>query len=487
MTAPRVVVVGGGITGLTAAYRLVRSGSPPGEVLLLEAADRLGGKLHTSVVDGMPVEDGADSFVLRKPWALDLARELGLEEELVVPGAEGAFVWAADGRLIPFPERSAFGVPARADLLLRWPGISVRGRLRALTDLLRPAGKGVGDVSLSALVRRRLGEEAATVLVEPLLAGIHAGDPDRMSVPATFPELLAWDQGHGSLLRGAKRSFRSARGEQKPIFGTVWSGLSRLVQALEEGVGPDRIRVGASVTGLGRSSSGYLVETGGQAIDADAIVMAIPAFEASRLLSRLSPEAARELAAIPYASTAVITLIYPEGTADRLPGRTGIIVPPDSRRITACTWVSRKWPREEYGRRAIVRCYVGRAGDESDVRMPEGDLVELVHGEVQAATPLGSSPEHSRVIRWPRSMPQYEVGHLERLTRLERGLAELPGIFLAGSAYRGVGIADCVRQANEAAGDVIRHLEALASVLEGAEHPQGSNGARDRKAITWPT
>jgi oxygen-dependent protoporphyrinogen oxidase len=465
----RVVVVGGGITGLTAAYRLVRSANgQPMEVTLLEASDHLGGKLLTVELDGLLLEGGADSFVVRKPWAVDLCKELGLGSELIVPASRGAYVWLG-GRLIPYPERSAFGIPASSGEILRWPGLSISGRLRAATEFLHRIRRSDADESIGSLISRRMGPEAARVLVGPLLAGLHAGDLDRLSVRATFPELVTWEQGHESLIRGSRLAVKAARKrsvastttmeagrvvERDAIFATVWGGLSRLVDTLEHAIDPSRIRLGAPVASLQRSDHGYIVETGAESLEADAVLLTTPAFETARLLSPLNDEAARLLAPIPYVSTAVVALVYPPDTGERLPEGTGFVVPPGDGLVTACTWVSRKWPPQQEDDRAVLRCFVGRAGEERALQMGDEELVEKVRLETEAAVPLDAAPDASRVIRWTRSMPQYEVGHLDRVSKLEECLGATPGVFVAGSAYRGIGIADCVRQAGEAAARV---------------------------------
>ena len=500
---PRVVVVGGGVAGLTLAYRLATrdNGQRPPEVLVLEADGRVGGKLRTIEVDGLQLEAGADSFVVRKPWAVDLCKELGLGEDLVKPGADGAFVWTR-GRLVPFPRASAFGVPSRARDLLSWPGLSRRGRMRAMADLYRRPFRGDGDRSLGELVRGRMGPDAARVLLGPLLAGIHAGDPDRLSVDATFPELGRWDRLHGSLIRGARATLRPPRtpaddegflGLRRrapdpagPLFTTLWHGLSSLADTLVASSGAAAVRVDAPVEAVRPAAGAYEVRLAGrgsegpEVIAADAVVLAVPAFEAARLLDPVVPAAAGELAGIPYASTAAVFGVYPVGSGSRLPEGTGFVVPIGERTITACTWVSRKWPRDGFGDRAVVRSYVGRAGDERALAMADEELAAAVAAEVRQAVPGLSDPEVGRVVRWDRSMPQYEVGHLNRVRRIEEALAAAPGLFVTGSAYRGVGIADCVRQANETAELVGAHLHG-----EAASRPAPADG--DREAISWST
>jgi oxygen-dependent protoporphyrinogen oxidase len=479
----RVAVVGGGITGLSAAQHVIERTGGDGrvEVLLLEAGGHLGGKIRSTDVGGLTVEAGADSFVVRKPWAVDLCRRMGLEDRVIIPGASGAYVWTHRG-LFAFPQRSAFGVPASVGGLLRWPGLSPRGRLRAIGELLLPPRRAVGDESLGGLARRRLGTEAARTLVEPLLAGLHGADPERQSVLATFPELASWERDHGSLIRASRRSLKEADqpGQgRKPLFASLWGGLDLLVSALAARIGGDRIRLDSPASVLSTEGGRYYVEAASEARShSEAVILATPAFESARLLAELNPGASAELRSIPYASTAVVILAYADGTAGRLPeDGSGFVVPVRERTITACTWYSRKWPHETYGGRALVRCFVGRAGDQDALELSDDELAAAVNREVQEVTPIGSAPEASRVVRWERSMPQYEVGHVQGLDRIEAALAVTPGIFLAGSAYRGVGIADCVRQGREAAEAALAYL--------GPAVPNRTDLDGEREAITW--
>ncbi|HJP64710.1 MAG TPA: protoporphyrinogen oxidase, partial [Actinomycetota bacterium] len=316
-----------------------------------------------------------------------------------------------------------------------------------------------------SLVTRRLGQEASESLVGPLLAGLHAGDADRLSVAATFPELRSWERDHGSLIRGSKASIKAARarngqGAEPAMFATVWTGLSRLVSVLVQAIGPERVVLDSPVASIHRSPGRWVVDVDGHERTAKAVVIAAPAFEAARLLDQESPHAASELAGIPYVSTGVVTMAYPPGTLTALPPGTGFIVPPNSglKAITACTFISSKWPRTEHANRAVVRCFVGRAGDESWMDSSDSKLVVAVSEDLRKAIGLERTPEAFRVTRWPRSMPQYDVGHLDRVARIEDALEETPGMFVVGSPYRGVGIADCVRQAGETASVVRAYL-----------------------------
>lgn len=445
-----VVVVGGGVAGLTTAYRLLEA-DPSSDVLVLEAADAPGGKLSSVSVGDLSLEAGPDSFVARKPWAVELCRELGLE--LVEPGARGAFVWT-DAGLEPLPE-TALGIPAEIDGFGRWPGMSKRGKARALTDLVRKPSRSDEEESLGALVRRRLGDEAADVLVQPLLGGLFAGDIDRLGVRATFPELATWEREHGSLIRGAKAAL-AASTSAGPLFLTPAEGVSALPLALSMRVGPERIRSESSVTSIALDGASFEVTTVAGEHRADAVVLATPAFVAASVLERAALSASAALAQIRYVSTAVVLLVYPSGTGARLPNATGFVVPSGKASMTAATFLSRKWPSVAFGDRAVLRCFVGGAGAEDVLDAPDADIVEAVARHLAAVLELPGEPEAAAIVRWPRAMPQYEVGHLEQVAAIEASLP--PGIFVVGSAYRGVGVADTVRNANEVAERVRVHL-----------------------------
>lgn len=452
----RVVVVGGGVAGLATAHRLLAA-EPSLDVTLLEAGERTGGKLAGVPVGDLELEAGPDSFVARKPWAIDLCRELGIA--MAEPGASGAYVWTDHG-LERFPD-TALGVPADLDGLTRWRGMSRRGRLRALADLVTRPRPRDADESIGSLARRRLGDEATEVLLQPLLGGLFAGDVDRLGVRATFPELAAWERDFGGLILGARAAFRKGR-SAGPMFLRPTEGVSALPRALEVAIGPERIRTGRATTGIRSEDAAFVV--GDLEFRADAVVLATPAWVSSALLEDLAPVAAAELASIPYVSTGVVLLAYPTGTADALPEATGFVVPRGKAPMTASTFVSRKWPSAAFGDRAVVRCFVGGAGAEDLLDEPEDEIVEAVCRHLAAVLPVPSRAEASRLVRWPRAMPQYEVGHLERVARVESSLP--PGIVLVGNAYRGVGVADTVRSANDAAEEVLRHLAGEATSSE---------------------
>jgi oxygen-dependent protoporphyrinogen oxidase len=493
----RVVVIGGGVTGLVAAHRL-STGEHHSDinVTLVEASSRLGGKIRTGDVGGLLVETGPDSFVVRKPWAVELATELGLGHDLIVPGASGAFVWAR-GRLVPFPTGTAFGIPTELETIWRWAGLSLGGKLSASLDLWRRAPSGKPDAdddeSLGAVLDRRLGREAASVLAGPVLAGIHAGDPARMSAAATFPELRVWERGAGSLIRGARKASKSSQKQvagsdaaARHLFTSIDGGLERLVDALAERLDAAEVLTGTPVERIERGSyEGHAVVAGGGRIPADAVVIATPAAAAAGVLDAVAPNATGSLRELRAVSTATVTLVYPAGTADRLPEATGVLVPARDvsdgesagraasgpRTVTACTWISRKWPDESFGDRAVVRCFVGRDGEQAPLDLDDEALTDAVAADVELLTPIGVRPESTVVTRWTDGMPQYDVGHLGRVAAAEDALAgEAPGVFLAGAPYGGIGIADCVRQGNEAAERVRAFLG-----LAGGPAPAGDD------------
>jgi oxygen-dependent protoporphyrinogen oxidase len=453
----RAVVIGGGVAGLTAAYRLAGAPDAP-TVTVLEAEARVGGKLRAVEVGGLPLEAGADSFVARKPWAVALCKELGLGRELVAPGSGGAWLWTADG-LVRLPSDAAFGIPGDVGDVMRWPGLSGKGRRRALRDLLIRKRRGDGDESLGALLRRRLGDEATDLAVGPLLAGLFAGDVDRLSVRATFPELERWEAYQGSLIRGSQAAHRAAgKAEPGPMFLKLRGGTQTLTDRLASRLGEAgaAIRTRTRATAVQQGPGGLEVLVAGERVAADVVIVTTPAFAAADLVTDVAPPAAADLASIPYASTGVVFLVYPEGTQRALPDGTGFVVPRGRAPMTACTWLSNKWPREEYGTCAVVRCYVGSAGDDEVVDAPDEDLVRACETHLAALVDLPSRARHTGVFRWRRAMPQYEVGHLERVARIRSGLPA--GIFVTGSALDGVGIPDCVRAAGETVTQALAHL-----------------------------
>jgi protoporphyrinogen/coproporphyrinogen III oxidase len=441
----RVAVVGGGVAGLATAFHLQRAGADPA---VFERAGTHGGVVASPVeVGDLALEPGPDSLAARKPWGAGLCRDLGLT--MVAPGTSGAFLWT-DAGLVPYLPGTAFGIPGDVGDVLRWPGVSPRGRVRALADLVKRKRRDGIEETLGELLRRRIGDEATDLAIAPLLAGLHAGDVDRLSAAATFPELVHWEQSQGSLIRGAQAAQRSARNaEPGPLFVRPSGGMRELVDALAGALG-DRIRTRAEVMHL----SDRDVRLADDSEPVDAAVLACGTEAASALLGPAAPEG---LSAIHSVSTGVVFLVYPSGTADALPDGTGFVVPRGEAPMTAATFVSRKWPDERFADRAVVRCYVGGAGDEDVLDASDDEIVEACARHLSAVLDL-PEPSASRVHRWWRAMPQYELGHLDRVRGIREALP--PGIFVVGSAFDGVGVSDLARAAEETAAQVLAYAGA---------------------------
>ena len=463
--AQRVVVVGGGVSGLTTAHRLLAL-DPSLDVVVLEASERPGGKLASVEVAGLTLPAGADAFLARKPWAVDLCRELGLGKDLVAPASTGAHLWTDEG-LVPFLPETAFGIPGDVGDVMRWPGVSAGGRRRALRDLLIRKRRGSGDETLGSLLRRRLGDEATDNAVAPLLAGLYAGDVDRLSAEATFPELRHWEAWQGSLIRGAQAARRQTRrADAGPVFLRPRAGVHALTDALAERLDARVHTDTRAETVVDRGGRWHVRAADGHHRDADAVVVATEAHVARRLLAGVARAATDDLDAIPAASTAVVLLVYDEGTRDALPDGTGFVVPRGKAPMTAATWLSNKWPDEAFGTRAVVRCYVGAAGADEVVDEPDDDIVDACARHLAAVVPLPERPADSVVVRWYDAMPQYELGHVERVARIRRHLPA--GIFVTGQPYDGVGVPDCVRAAGETAEAVLAHLKGSTRGIDAA-------------------
>jgi len=448
----RVAVVGAGISGLAAARAAAGAGH---DVLVLEGSHRVGGALLVSDVAGVPVDEGADSFLLRDPAARDLVIALGQGADLVHPAARRARLLLR-GRLVALP-RTLLGVPL--GLGAARPVLGLAGTARAAADLVLPPTPYPDDVAVGAHVRARLGPAVADRLVGPLLGGVYAGDLDQLSLRATLPALA--DPAGGSLLRLA-RAVAGARSDA-PVFASLPAGLGSLSPLLAAGL---EVRTGRRVTALSRTPGGWAVEVGGphpERLECEAVVLAVPAAPAARLLGRVCPLAASLAGATPYASVAIVTLAFPRATAGALgdPGWSGWLAPPRPGAVVkAVTVSSAKWARVGTARPdlVLVRASVGRFGQERDLQRDDGELTGVVAAEVMTAAGARSAPVASRVSRWGGALPQYLVGHVERVAALRRALP--PGLAVCGAAYDGVGIPACVRSGQRGAAAVLAAVPA---------------------------
>lgn len=454
----RVAVVGGGIAGLAAAYELSRAAGPGASVTLLEAADRLGGKIRTEELAGHRFDVGPEALLARVPWAVELCGELGLAGELVGAAESGAFLWTR-GRLRPLPTGPVLGMPAGIMPVLRAGIFSPRGVARASLDLLLPASRPPEDEAVGALVRRRLGREVVERFVDPLLGGIYAGDCDHLSVHATAPQLAALAREHRSLVLGVRAASAASRPADGPVFVTLPGGLGRLVERLRDELDGVELRAGTAVHALEPVPGGRwrLLLSGDGAIEADAVVLAVPAPAAAELVRQVSPEAAGDLGAIEYADVTVVSLAYPAGAVPAPLRGSGFLVPrSEGRLITGCTWSSAKWAHLDDGARLLLRCSVGERGAALD----DAALVERACSELREAMGLRGEPAEAIVTRWDGAIPQYAPGHFDRVDRIAEALRGVPPLELAGAAYRGVGVPACIAQGRSAGGRVLARLGA---------------------------
>ncbi|MDI3402327.1 protoporphyrinogen oxidase [Streptomyces cavernicola] len=451
--AVHAVVVGGGIAGLAAAHRLLAGGA---HVTVLEASGRLGGKLHAGEIEGVRVDLGAESMLARRPEAVALAREVGLDSALQPPAVASAALWNR-GHLTPMPKGHVMGVPGDAAVLAEVLSAEGLRRVEAERELPPTEAGEIGeDIAVGEYVASRVGREVVDRLVEPLLGGVYAGDAYRLSLRMAVPQLFDVARSGGSLLAGVRAvQERAARNQQTgPVFMGIEGGIGRLPVAVAEAVRAKggEIALHARVDAVRRTPDGWSVRTDGRELSADAVVLAVPAAQAARLLDADAPGAAAELRAVEYASMALMTLAYRRGDVD-LPAGSGFLVPPvDGHTIKASTFASQKWGwiAEENPELVVVRTSVGRHGEEEVLRRDDDELVEASRADLRAAVGLTAAPVATRVTRWDDGLPQYPVGHHARVARIRAHIAELPGLAVCGAAYDGVGIPACIASAHAA-------------------------------------
>ncbi len=483
---PVVAVVGGGVAGLAAAWELLGgvAGGSPADVVVLEAAERTGGKLRSVDLDGRRVDLAADAFLARRPEAAELCRELGLGDELVAPGQSGASVLAR-GRLREMPAGLHLGIPTRLGPLVRSGMFSPAELARAALDVAVPRFRArpvLGDAAVGTLVADRLGRAVVDRLVGPLLGGINAGDPDQLSTASTVPVLLAAASQTGSLMHrlgqaGARAAARPSElgragpdgsGAPAPVFWSLRSSTASLVDALDDALaarGASR-HLGSGVERLERVGNRWRLHVApgspaGDHLDADGVVLAVPAGPAAALLRPHVPDAAELLEGVEYASVTVVTFSVPEAALTRRLAGTGFLVPASERvggqraLVTGCTYLSLKWPHLRRDGELLVRVSTGRAGDDRPAQLDDDELATAVAAELAEVLGTGPLAPEALVTRWAGALPQYRPGHLLRVARVEGAVAGLPALAVAGAAYRGVGVPACVGSGRAAARRVL--------------------------------
>ncbi len=472
--APRAVVVGGGITGLACAYELQSQARAAGRdvaVTLLEGSERLGGCIFTERPEGFIVEGGPDCFLAEKPWARELCQELGIADRLMGtdPASRRLYVLSS-GRLHPLPEGFILLVPTAvwpfiSSSLFSWPG-----KLRMAMELVIPPRRDPEDENLGSFVRRRLGQEVLDKIAEPLVAGIHAGDPETMSLRATFPRFLDLERTYGSLIRGMmvrKRQMQAshgtlhASGQPASLFLTLEGGLGELVQSLEAACDGVDFRLGRRVAELTpREPVGWRIGlSGGESLEAEAVALAVPSWQAAPLVAGVDGPLADLLETIPWVSSATVTSAWERSQVGHPLDASGFVVARgEGRSITACTWSSVKFPGRAPAGRVLLRAFVGGAKQQSLLEQPDEAIAKMVQSDLGEVMGLAGEPLFVRVHRWPKAMPQYTMGHLQRVEAIEAACERHPGLALAGSSYRGLGIPDCINQGRQAARGLFRVL-----------------------------
>ncbi|MEC0183067.1 protoporphyrinogen oxidase [Paenibacillus peoriae] len=469
-SSKKVVILGGGISGLSAAFyvkKLAEEKQMEVEITLVEKSDRLGGKLHTIRQHDFLIEKGPDAFLARKTAMLELTMDLGLESELVPtnPKAKSASI-LHKGKLHTMPMGFILGIPTKLTPFIRTGLISPLGKARAALDLILPAKQGDMDESLGDFIKRRLGKEVLDQITEPLLSGIYAGDTYSLSLMSTFPQFKQMEQKHRSLIigmaKGAGRkpgaSDRLPEIAKKSMFLSYRQGLSTIVERLKERLHTVHFVMGQGVAEVTKEDGYQVILDHGQVIDADAVICAVPAFEAAKLFSGVA--SASLLNQINYVSVANIALAYKNTELNLSFEGTGFLVPrKEGKRITACTWSSTKWSHTAPAGYTLLRAYIGHAGAQEWMQMTDDELVDVARKDLKDLMGLKAEPEFVEVSRCNESMPQYPIGHKEHMAKVRHDLSQhFPNVFLCGAGYEGVGIPDCVAQGKDAAEQLISAL-----------------------------
>lgn len=450
------------MAGLATAYGLSRLGVP---FVLLEGGTRAGGVVLSEQVDGYTIDGGPDALLIQKPEAIALCEELGLGSQLVGTKPPRLAFIQRDGCLHALPAASVLGIPTRFGPFVQTKLFSWAGKLRMGAELFVPRRRDTSDESIGAFMRRRFGGEATTYLAEPLLAGIHAGDVDRLSVRALFPRLIEAEAHYGSVLR-AFRQQRPAPASSNGAFRSLPGGLSDLVGALVAALPAESMRLRATATRISRSADGFLVETqDGAPLRARSVVLATPAYATSRIVRDADSELSRLCGEIRYASAATVALAFRRDAVRHPLNGSGFVVPRVERSgILAGSWLSSKWPNRAPADRVLLRTFIGGARDPDAFERSDDEMVQISMNALAPLLGITGEPLFTRVYRWERANAQHEVGHLDRLASIERTLERLPGLYLTGSGFRGVGIPDCVADGRATARQVSTWLASSISL-----------------------
>jgi protoporphyrinogen/coproporphyrinogen III oxidase len=479
----RVAIIGGGISGLSAAFALEperRAGAL--DYVVFESSPRLGGVLVTDRIDGCLVEAGPDSFLTEKPWASDLCRELGLADQLIGSNDAARKTYIlVNGKLVVIPDGLMFMVPTKILPAVLSPLFSFRTKLRMAREWFHPPHKANGDETVASLVERHYGSEMVDRLADPLLSGVYGGEASQLSVLAVLPRFADMESRHGSLgramLAARRKMAQASPGPARPLFTSLKDGMQQMVDALLARLPAESLRPSTPVQSVQAEAGGWVVSAGYGSDQFDAIIVATSAQAAAKLLEIASREIASELRSINYSSSVTVTLGYGRSVRASLPPGFGFLVPrSEGKRTLAATFVHNKFPHRAPEDRALLRCFLGGARDESILQVTDDEILRIAREELRQIVGLTAEPLFARVYKWPSAMAQYCVGHLERLDRIERLADQLPGLALAGNGYRGIGVPDCVRSGTTAAGKTESALGLKSQ--SAANPPQPRSGER---------
>ena len=459
----RIAIIGGGISGLAAAFALeeLRSAGTDVDYVLYESSARLGGVLRTEHIDGCLVEAGPDSFITEKPWATDLCRTLGLGDQLIGSNdADRKTYILTRGRLVVMPDGLMFMVPTKILATGLSPLFSLKTKLRMTQELFHPPRAVDHDESVAAFVERHYGSEMVDRLADPLLSGVYGGEAASLSVRAVLPRFAEMERTHGSLGRAMLVSRKNARKKMSgspgppapPLFTSLKAGMQHLAETVVSRLTPACLTTNTLVQAIQREGESWVVSAGMQSDQFDSVIVALPAPAAAQVLRMASPELSAELAAIQYSSSITVGLGYDRHVRQSLPPGFGFLVPrSEGKRLLAATFVHNKFPHRAPDDRALLRCFFAGRNAEDVWPLADDQVIGIVRNELQQILGLRTEPLFGRVYKWKSAMAQYGVGHLDRLDRIERLRQQLPGLALAGNAYRGIGVPDCVRSGRDAA------------------------------------
>ena len=445
-----MVIIGGGISGLSAAYYLRKGGAQP---TIVESRPRLGGVIQTERIEGCTIEAGPDSFLSAKPAALELIRELGMTDDVIGSNDHLRVTFVRKGgRLVPLPDGLMMMVPTKILPLLTTPLLSLGTKVRMGMELLRAPQPRPGDESVADFVREHYGQEAVDYLAEPLLSGIYGGDPTQLSVTAVLPRFVELSKEYGSLTRGVLASRAKARsnGTAAPLFRTLKGGLGTLIDAVTAAAKPEMISGRAEA--IERTPFGFRVRIGSNWIESRHVVVATEAHNAGPLLTSLDARLGELLSSVAYSSSMTVAVGFDARDFQNPPVGFGFLVPKkERRRLVACTWVGTKFPNRVAEGKIVARCFLGGMEDAGVLAESDDAVATKVTRELREIAGVTARPLFTRIFRWPRSMAQYTVGHPAREAELEARVAQIPGLHDAGNAYQGIGIPDCIRMGKTAA------------------------------------